>query len=121
MKTITNFISERLKLNANSKIREDKIIIIEPWNDDADLIANIMYIDNNMYLNKKLEIYDALSKRNNLYLFIMSYDDYLVIKDKLNDPKTKIYTYTETKLSIPQLANSFEEGVMSIKDLEKIN
>ena len=123
MKQIKRFLTERLKLNSNSKAIEieDKTIIIVPWNEDMDFIANIVYRDDNKYLNKTLEIYDERDAKFNLDIFFMPHKDYIIIKDKFKDPKTQIYTYTKTKLSIHQLVHSFAEQTMSLKDLEKIN
>lgn len=78
MKTINQFLTERLKLNKDSKAKDDRKIILIPFNADyAEL--------------KHTYQHNLIITQHNPNIFIFDYDEGLKIANQFNDSSSNAY------------------------------
>jgi len=107
MKTINQFLTERLKINKDSKAKDDRKIILIPFNADYAVL-------------KHKYQHNLISMLHNSNIFIFDYDEGLKIAKEFENSCSCAYNVPED-MSLEKFIEEWDNGKIDSYEFDKEN
>lgn len=107
MKTINQFLTERLKINKDSKVKDDRKIILIPFNAD--------YAE----LKHKYQ-HNLIAMEHNVNIFIFDYDEGLKIANEFRNSESSAYNIPKD-MSLEKFIEEWDNGEIDSYEFDKEN